>query len=246
MYDFKYMKKYLLLLLFFVALSQQGIAQQETAEYLVSLKLPPIDTLFESVRRCSIAEFYDLRKDGQELALKTERRRWLENISLFASYQYGIIGLNSYTDLGSNYPTIYQYSGREQLWYNVGASLNIPLDRIFDRRNRVKTQKIKVKEAEKEGEMAQDEQKLKIIEFYSKAQAMLGNLKIAMEAATLANADYALAEKDYVMGAITSQSLNTAKSMQTQTIMQMENVKAELYTALMKLEVLSKYKILAR
>lgn len=219
---------------------------QEKIQDLLELKLPPIDTLFKGAMNSSMVRFYEYRMEGEELSLKTEKRRWLEYFSFAGTYQYGVMGMNSFMDLGDNYPIVYQYTGGEQLWYNVGASFRLPLDKLFDRRNKIRTQQLKIKETLKERDMWYDEQRVNIIELYFKAQEMLNNLKYVMEQYTLAEAQYDIAQKDYIMGNLTAQSLNVAKGAQVQTGVQLERVIAELKTSLMKLEILSNTKILNR
>lgn len=239
------MKRYLLLIILTVlVVSPKSYAQQLAAEKLLSLQLPPLDALFEGARRSSMVEFYGYRMEGQELALKTEKKSWLEYFSLFATYQYGVMGMNSFTDLGSNLPIVYQDTGGEQIWYNFGGSVSIPLDKLFDRKNRIKTQQLKIKETLKERDMWYDQQKTLIIEFYIKAQTMLSVLKVVLEQSTLAEAQYLNAERDYVVGAINSQGLSAAKGTQVQAFMQLENVRSELNTAILKLEILSNTKII--
>ena len=239
------MKRYLILLLFTIIPFMQKIsAQQLSADDLLSLQLPPLDTLFEGARKSSMVEFYGYRMEGQELALKTERRSWLEYVSVFGTYQYGVMGINSFTNLGSNYPIVYQNTGGEQLWYNIGAALNIPLNKLFDRRNRIKTQQLKIQETLKERDMWYDEQRVKIIGLYLIAMEMINNLNYVIEQAVIADEQYKIAQKDYIMGTTTAQSLNVAKGMQVQSYVQMERVKSELKRAVLQLEILSNTKII--
>jgi len=240
----KMMKRYLILLLTIFTMTQKASAQQIPTEDLLKLQLPPLDTLFEGARKSSMVEFYNYRMEGQELSLKTERRRWLEYFSLSATYSYGVMGMNSYTDIGSNYPIVYQNSGGEQLWYNAGASVRIPLDNVFDRRNRIKTQQLKIQETLKERDMWYDQQKVLIIELYTKAKGMLSVLKVVIEQSALSDAQFSIAQKDYMIGAINAQGLNSAKGSQVQAFMQLENVRSELNTAILKLEILSNTKII--
>ncbi len=245
MFNKRMMMRYLILLLFtIIPFTQKISAQQLSAEDLLSLQLPPLDSLFEGARRSSMVEFYGYRMSGQELALKTERRSWLEYVTIFGTYQYGVMGINSFTNLGSNYPIVYQNTGGEQLWYNIGAALNIPLNKVFDRRNRIKTQQLKIQETMKEREMWYDQQRVLIVELYIKAQGMLKVLKIVLEQSNLANAQFDLSQKDFMMGAINAQGLSSAKGTQVQAFMQLENVRQELNTAILKLEVLASTKII--
>lgn len=238
------MKKSLFSLAIILLTSFIANSQQITNENLLSLDLPPLETLFEGAKRSSMVEFYGYRMEGQELALKTEKRKWLEYFTFFGTYQYGVMGMNSYTNLGTNFPMVFQSSGGEQIWYNFGASVSVPLDKIFDRRNRIKTQQLKLKETLKERDMWYDNQKIKIIELYTKAQELMGNLKYVIEQNILAETQYEISQKDYIMGAITAQDLNTAKGQQVQAFMQLEKVKAELKSSILQLELLSSVKII--
>lgn len=238
------MKRYLALILIIIFFSQKSSAQRQTTEELLSVKLPLLDTLFERAKKSSMIEYYGYQLDGQELVLKTEKRSWLSYFGLYGSYSYGVIGTSSYTNLGSNYPLIYQNSGGEQLWYNAGVSVGIPLDKFFDRRNRIKIQQLKIKETLKQREMWYDQQKIKILELYDKAQRIISELELYEESAVLAKAQFALVEKDFIMGKATPQGLSTAKSFQVQTLLQLEDAKSELRVAIMTLEVLSNTKIL--
>lgn len=240
------MKRYLALLLIILFFSQKSSAQRQTTEELLSVKLPLLDTLFERAKKSSMIEYYEYELDRQELELKTEKKSWLSYFGLYGSYSYGVIGTNSYTNLGSNFPLIYQNSGGEQLWYNAGVSVGIPLDKFFDRRNRLKIQKLKIMATLKQREMWYDQQKIKILELYDKAQRILSELELYEESAVLAKAQFTLVEKDFIMGKATPQDLSTAKSFQVQTLFQLEDAKSELRVAIMTLEVLSNTKILTK
>ena len=219
---------------------------QDSFRQLSQLKLPPIDELFKSAMNNPMVQFYELKMEGEELLLKTEKRKWLEYFNLVGTYQYGVMGLNSFTDLGSDFPLIYQYSGTEQVWYNGGIALRLPLDRLFDRNNRIRRQKLKIQETLKERDLWYDDQKSKIIETYFKAQEMLNNLQSVNEEYTVATNHYEDAQRDYVIGKMTSHDLNVAKTAQVKAKMQLEQVISMLNTALMKLEILSNTKIINR
>lgn len=223
---------------------QSTSAQQMPTEKLMTLRLPPIDSLFETARKSSMIEYYGYRMESQELALKTERRAWLTYFNLSASYSYGVMGMNSYVDLGSSYPIVYQTTGGDQIWYNAGVSFRLPLDNVFDRTNRIKIQQLRIKETLKERDLWYDQQKLQIIEFYYKAQQLLKNMEYLVELASFAEANYQMVQKDYLVGATSMQALNTAKSSQMQCLLQLEELKTQLTVCISKLEILSYTKII--
>ena len=240
------MKKYIVLILALFVIVNKTYAQDKSIEDLLNLRLPPLDSLFEGARRSPMIEFYEYRNEIQELELKTERRNWLQYFSIGATYQYGIVGMNTLTELGANYPVVYQSSGGNQIWYNANASFRLPLDNLFDRRNRIKIQQLKIKETQKEKELWYDDQKSKIVQSYFRAQEILTNLKLYTEMATMANAQFEAAQKDFIMGTISLQALSVAKNAQVLSITQLEQYKTTLTSSIVQLEILSNTKILKR
>ena len=173
---------------------------------LLNIELPPLDVLFESSRQSPAVEIYKLRLQQEASTLKTERRSWLKYFSLSSTYQYGSVGVNNYMSTADIAP-IYTSSGSKQSWYNVGGSITIPLDDIFDRGNRIKRQRLVMKHTEMEIEKWHDEQKLLIIEAYSEVLQTMAVLKHAVESAILASAQFKTAEVDFINGTITLEEL---------------------------------------
>ena len=223
---------------------KEGYSQEVTPDYLLNLQLPPLERLFEGARNSSMVEFYEYRREGEELNLKTEKRKWLNYFSFYASYQYGVMGVNTYSEIGVELPPVYQYSGSDQLWYNVGATFRVSLDQFFDRRNQIRRQQLKLQETLKERDLWYDEQKMKIIKLYEDAKKMLSSFKHVVELSTMAEAQYDVAQKDYIMGKITIQTLYNSKSMQVLASMQMEELMSQLSITLLQLEILSNTKII--
>ena len=210
---------------------------------LLNIELPPLDVLFESSRQSPAIEIYKLRLQQEASTLKTERRSWLKYFSLSSTYQYGSVGVNNYMSTADIAP-IYTSSGSKQSWYNVGGSITIPLDDIFDRGNRSKRQRLVMKQTEMEIEKWHDEQKLSIIESYSNVLQTLAVLKSAAESLIFATAQFKLAENEFINGKITLGQLSNDKSIQVSAITNYENNRILLRSALQKLEILAKIKIL--
>lgn len=240
----KMKKRCLLILLSLFTVPQVISAQEPTIDYLLTLQLPSLDVLFEGARTSNMVKFYESRIEGEGHNLKTEKRRWMEYFTLSATYQYGVMGVVSYVTLGSNNSIAYQTSGGNQNWYNFGGAIMIPLSGIYDRRNKIRRQEVRVRETIRERDMQYDSQRMKIIELYNKAQSILIYLRLVIEQYTLANAQFDVAQKEYIVGSTTAMSLSTAKSLQVQTFVQMESLKADLIAALMQLEILSNTKII--
>ena len=129
--------------------------------------------------------------------LKATKRDWLQYFSVRAGYTYGILG--TYTDQESQYtPLTTVYSGATQNSWSVGANIIIPFNRFFSHRVNVKKQKELDKNAEYTQQIKFDEIKNEIIELYCNIQYQLKLLKLATESITLYNAEYQVAELDYI------------------------------------------------
>lgn len=221
---------------------ETDIVSLQPDDYL-NLKLPPLQELFENARNNPAVEFYNSRLEEENSALKTEKRNWLKYFSLVSTYQYGRIASNtSYSSTES--PLIYQYSGQNQHWWSVGASLAVPLDDLIDRKNRVKRQGYKLEQTEMDMEKWYDEQKIRIIDVYTSAIEYLNILKSKVESLTLANAQYTISENDFIHGKISAQSLNDQKIIQSNALTDYERTRAALNSALLKLEILSRTQII--
>lgn len=228
----------------FSAMAQEGIESLSPDDYL-KLQLPPLEVLFENAKNSAAVDFYTVKMEEEASALKTEKRSWLKYFRVGSTYQWGLMGINSsFSDI--NTPLFYQYSGSRQNWYNIGATLSIPLDDFFDRGNRITRQELKTKATRVEMEKWHDEQKLRIIEKYTKAVKELSVLKLKAESLSFANARFELAQQDFMNGNIQAGELSQVKSIQMNALEAYEQTRAELNMALLQLEVLAKTKILNR
>jgi outer membrane protein TolC len=228
----------------FSAMAQDGIESLSPDDYL-NLQLPPLEVLFENAKNSAAVDLYKVKMEEEASALKTEKRSWLKYFRFNSTYQWGLMGINtSFSDIDT--PLFYQYSGARQNWYNVGVSLSIPFDDFFDRRNRITRQKLKTQATRVEMEKWHDEQKLKIIEMYTKAVKELSVLKLKAESLSFANAQFELAQQDFLNGNIEVGNLGQIKSMQMNALESYEQTRSELNRALLQLEILSKTKILNR
>lgn len=210
---------------------------------LLNIELPPLDVLFQAARQSPAVEIYKLRQQQEASLLKTEKRSWLKYFKLSSTYQYGSVGINNYMSTVDIAP-IYTSSGSKQSWYNVGGSITIPLDDLFDRGNRIKRQRLVMKQTEMEIEKWHDEQKLLIIASYAEVLQTMAVLKNAAENAIFAGAQFKTAENEFINGKIKLGDLSVEKSRQVVAVTTYENNRILLRSALQRLEVLSKTKIL--
>ncbi|WP_071146852.1 TolC family protein [Bacteroides ihuae] len=212
-------------------------------EDYTNITLPPLDVLFENAKQGAVYKLADVEEQLQQRMLKKEKRAWLGFFSLRGSYQYGMFGNDAtYSDVTT--PIINTYTTAAQNSYNVGGGINIPLDALFDLSARVKRQKLNIRSAELQKEMKFDEMKKEIIILYATATAQLNVLKLRSEAIILANAQYAITEKDFTNGTIDSAVLSIEKGRQSSALEAFESSRSELNKSLMILEVITHTPIL--
>lgn len=229
---------------FFSGMAQVGIESLTSDDYL-NLQLPSLEELFENAKNSAAVDYYKVKMEEEASALKTERRSWLKYFRFNSTYQWGLMGINSaFSDTDT--PLFYQYSGARQNWYNVGVSFSLPFDDFFDRGNRIHRQLLKTEATKVEMEKWHDEQKMRIIEMYSKAVKELSVLRLKVESLAFANVQSELAQQDFLNGKIDAGELSQIKSIQMNLLESYEQTRSELNKALLQLEVLSKTKLLNR
>jgi outer membrane protein TolC len=91
-----------------------------------------------------------------------------------------------------------------------------------------------------------EEQKIRIIEVYTQAVKELSVLKLKAESLSFANAQFELAQQDFMNGNIQAGELSQVKSIQMNAHESYEQTRSELNRALLQLEILAKTKILNR
>lgn len=242
---------YLKVIAFFLCQLTYFTAQAQETDNLLNelndyyhIELPPLEVLYANAKSGPTVRCYKSRKEAEKSMLKTIENQWLRYFKIMGAYQYGIVGaLSTITDPGQTSP-INNFSTTKQSFYNIGIGVSVPLDELFDRGNKIRKQKMEMQATEAEVERWHDEQKIRIVEVYSKAKLFLSLLKVKAEAMVIAQAQFKVAESDFVNGKITPADLSARKGVETDAKVNYEQAKAELSMALLQLEILSNTEIL--
>ena len=225
-------------------LAQESIADMAPEDY-VNLKLPPLDSLFENAKKNPLIQIHDTRREEELGLLSKEKKSWLKYFSVGTSYHYGIQAYTSgYSDSAT--PIYYQYNNNATNYYNVGGTISIPLDDLFDRKRRIKNQKLLIKESEYTKEQKFDELKQEIIELYSAILSNLTILKLKVEYMALAKAQYQVAENEFINGKLEAYLLSERKRIQIEAASGYETTRSLLNNYLLKLEVISRTLIISK
>ena len=161
--------------------------------------LPPLAILFENAKANPQLMSLEKAKEIAVAEVAKEKRKIFSYINGHASYSYGktdMWGNNSTTAS----PMIYQFQGSEQSYWNVGASLSIPLEAILDYGPAVRRKKLEVDQAVIQKDIAYDQLKTQIATLYVKITNNLVALKTQGEAAAAYQGAGALNREDFENG----------------------------------------------
>lgn len=209
------------------------------------LKLPPLEVLFENAKNNPVVQIQDVKKEEEISLLKKEKKGWLKYFSVGASYHYGIQAYTSgFSDSAT--PLYYQYNNNATNYYNIGGSISVPLDDLFDLKRKTNQQRLKVKEADLLKEQSMDGVKQQIIELYTSILSNISVLKLKAEYMVFANAQYQVGESDFLNGKGDASSLNNQKQIQISAASDYESIRATLNSSLLKLEMLARTPILSK
>ena len=214
--------------------------QQLAPEDYINLQLPPLHTLMENARHAPQVGYYESNREIEERELKTVRRNWMHYFKLNANYNYGSSDIYNQNYQDSSIPVwTTTTTGRDQSWWNVGASFSIPIDELFNRRNKIKQQKKRIENTQYDMDRWYDDLRLKIIDSYTSAVQQLSILRSAAEAMIAAQAQYRMSEADFINGKLDAQALSRQESIENVAIREYEQVRSNLNNALLRLEVLT-------
>lgn len=242
-------KKLLSVLVFFSICIANPLQAQEsdisdmTPEDYASLRLPPLDSLFENAKKNPIIQIQEAKKEEEVGILKKEKKSWLKYINVGGGYHYGIqANTSGYSDSAT--PIYYQFNENAMSYYNIGGSVSIPLEDLFDRKRKANQQRLKVKEADLLKDQTMDELKQQIIETYSSVLSNIAILKLKAEYLAFAKAQYQVGENDFLNGKGDAKTLSEQKQIQITAASDYELSRASLNSSLLKLEVLTRTPII--
>lgn len=205
--------------------------------------LPPLAVLFENAK--STPQVMSLQK-AQEIAeaeVAKQRRHIFSYINGHASFAYGISD-NWGTSESALALRLVQFSGNEQRYWNVGVSLNVPVEDILDLGAAVKRKKLEVDQAVYNKDMQYDQLKLQIASLYTKITTGLIVLKTASENAAIYQGAGALNLEDFHNGNMSIEDFAWTKTREDGAVNSYQTKQAEIITDILTLEIITHTPIL--
>lgn len=200
--------------------------------------LPPLSVLFENAK--SSPQILSLEKARQiaQAEVAKQKRHIFSYLSARGSYSYGkgdMWGNNS----GAYTPMVMQYQGTESNYWNVGVSLNLPVEDILDLTAAVKRKRLEVDQAVIQKDIAYDQLKLQIATLFVKITNNLVSLKTLGEGAAAYQGAGALNREDFENGNMSIEDYAYTKQRESGQVSGYQAMQTEITTDIITLEILT-------
>lgn len=204
----------------------------------VDFHLPPLAVLLENAK--SNPDILILAKEQQiaKAEVEKQKRHIFSYLQGHASYSYGkadMWGNNSSTYS----PTLYQFQGTEQSYWNIGVSLAIPVEDILDLKAAVRRKRLEVDKAQLEKDAAFDQLKLQIVTLYVKITNDLVSLKTASETAAIYQGAGSLNQEQFQNGEMSIEAFAKTKEYENGAVATYQALQTQITTNILTLEILT-------
>ena len=200
--------------------------------------LPPLAILFENAKSTPAIMTLEKARQLAQAEVAKQKRHIFSYIQGHASYSYGKTdrwGNNS----SSTNMMIYQFQGAETSYWNVGASLSVPLEDILDLGAAVKRKKLDVDRAVLAMDIAYDQLKLQIATLYTKITNNLVALKSVGEAAAAYQGAGALTREEFENGNMQVEDYAYTKLHESGQVQGYQALQTTITTDIITLEILT-------
>ena len=204
----------------------------------VDFHLPPLAVLLENAK--SNPDILILAKEQQiaKAEVEKQKRHIFSYLQGHASYSYGkadMWGNNSSTYS----PTLYQFQGTEQSYWNIGVSLAIPVEDILDLKAAVRRKRLEVDKAQLQKDAAFDQLKLQIVTLYIKITNDLVSLKTASETAAIYQGAGSLNQEQFQNGEMSIEAFAKTKEYENGAVATYQALQTQITTNILTLEILT-------
>ena len=202
----------------------------------VDFHLPPLAVLLENAK--SNPDILILAKEQQiaKAEVEKQKRHIFSYLQGHASYSYGkadMWGNNSSTYS----PTLYQFQGTEQSYWNIGVSLAIPVEDILDLKAAVRRKRLEVDKAQLQKDAAFDQLKLQIVTLYVKITNDLVSLKTASETAAIYQGAGSLNQEQFQNGEMSIEAFAKTKEYENGAVATYQALQTQITTNILTLEI---------
>ena len=200
--------------------------------------LPPLAILFENAKASPKILTLEKARQIAHAEVAKQKRHIFSYLNAHASYSYGKGDM--WGSSSSAYsPMLMQYQGTESNYWNIGVSLNLPVEDILDLTASVKRKRLEVENASIAKDIAFDELKLQIATLFVKITNNLVTLKTAGEAAAAYLGAGSLNREEFENGNMDIGGYAWDKQHEFGTVGGYQSLQTEITTDILTLEILT-------
>lgn len=166
-----------------------------------ALFIPELKVLIDSALvHNGMVNYRKLEIEAKESNIKYKRQYWTTNFGVQADTRYGTF--NNFSTISGDNSTINLGSNTQQLNYNVGLYLKIPVFDVINRKSQIKQAKAELEQAKNLAKSQEDELREVVIRYYE--DLLLKQNLLELRATNLGNAkvNMEMVEKEFRNGLI--------------------------------------------
>lgn len=167
----------------------------------IRLMIPQLNELVDSaIVYNGMVNYRKLEIVAKESNLKYKRQNWTTNFGVQADTRYGTF--NNFSSISGDNSTVNLASNTQQLNYNVGLYLKIPVFDVINRKSQIKQAKAELEQARSLAKSQEDELRELVIRYYE--DLILKQNLLELRASNLGNAkvNMEMVEKEFKNGLI--------------------------------------------
>lgn len=201
-------------------------------------KLPPLGVLFENAKSNPSVELAEKERQIQHALVNKEKLFPLTFLHAHGSYSYGNTSTTAtITDVTT--PAYSQYLENTNDFWNVGGSINIPIESLFDMGPKVKRARLAEDRAQIQKEMVYESLKQQIATLYVDITNKLVSLKTSAENAAAYKGSGLLSEQEFKSGNQSVQGYAKEKQFESSAIQEYQNLQSQITTNILILEIIT-------
>lgn len=231
----------IILYLLFFQISEvkaQNSIENESKSSNTKLIIPSLKVLIDSALvNNGMLNYRKLEIDSKDCNLISKRQYWTRNFGLQADTGYGTF--NNFSSTSGNNSTVNLASNTQQLNYNVGLYLKIPVFDVINRKSQIKQAKSELEQAKSLAKSQEDELTQVVIRNYE--DLILKQNLLELRASNLGNArvNMEMVEKEFKNGLIPISEYVRISDMTYRIAAEFEQAKSEFLVSKKLLENLT-------
>tara|TARA_R110000772_G_scaffold82326_6_gene174664 strand:- start:123 stop:869 length:747 start_codon:yes stop_codon:yes gene_type:complete len=177
----------------------QGLTENDSQVSPHSLLIPKLTVLIDSALvNSGMVNYRILEIEAKEANIRAKRRDWTKNFGIQADTRYGTF--NNYSTITGDNSSVNLGSITQQLNYNVGLYLKIPVFDIINRNSQIKRAKVEIEQAKSLVKFQEDEIRESVIRYFEDLVLRQNLLKLYASNLGNARVNMEMVEKEFRNG----------------------------------------------